>query len=253
MLVDFLTGEIQGFLLIFVRVGAAFTVMPAFGEPFVPMRMRLTVALFVTLALTPMLAAGLPPPPESALGLLVLIAGESFIGFFLGIIARSIMSALQTAGMASAMMIGLANALTQDTTAVQQGSILGALLTMLGLLVVMALNLHHLMLAALADSYEVFVPGQAPIVEDVALMVARVVSSSFALGIQLAAPFIGLAVVFYVGLGLINRLMSSMQIFFIAIPMQIVIGLGIMSFALPVMLRWFAAALEEHLMMFLGS
>ena len=100
---------------------------------------------------------------------------------------------------------------------------------------------------------EVFVPGQAPIVDDVALMVARVVSSSFALGIQLAAPFIGLAVVFYVGLGLINRLMSSMQIFFIAIPMQIIIGLGIMSFALPVMLRWFAAALEEHLMMFLGS
>ncbi len=252
MLVEFLTGEIQAFLLIFVRIGAAFTVMPFFGEQFIAMRARLTVALFVTLALTPMLAPALPQPPESALGLLVLIAGESLVGFFLGFIARSIMSALQTAGMTIAMMIGLANALTQDTTAVQQGSILGALLTMLGLLVVMALNLHHLMLAALAESYEVFVPGQAPMIEDMTFMVARVVSASFTLGIQLAAPFIGLGVVFYVGLGLINRLMTSMQIFFIAIPMQIVIGLLIMSFALPVMMGWFASAFEEHLMMFVG-
>ena len=252
MLADLLQGAIFAFLLIFVRVGSAMMVMPAFSEPFINMRVRLGLALMVTLAITPLLADSLPPLPESRLFLFLFILGESFIGFFLGIVARSIMSALQTAGMVIAMMVGLANALTQDITAAQQGSVLGALLTTLGLIVVMALNLHHVLLMALVGSYSLFVPGEVPMVDDIVQLVVRVVADSFALGIQLSAPFIALAMVFYVGLGLINRLMSSMQIFFIAIPLQIMAGLVLAMFTLPVMYHWFVRAFEERMMMFVA-
>lgn len=252
MLADLLQGGIFAFLLIFVRVGSAMMIMPAFSEPFINMRVRLGLALMVTLAITPLLADNLPPLPESRLFLSLFILGESFIGFFLGIVARSIMSALQTAGMVIAMMVGLANALTQDITAAQQGSVLGALLTTLGLIVVMALNLHHVLLMALVGSYALFVPGEVPMVDDIVQLVVRVVADSFALGIQLSAPFIALAMVFYVGLGLINRLMSSMQIFFIAIPLQIMAGLVLAMFTLPVMYHWFVRAFEERMMMFVA-
>ena len=251
MLTELLQGGIYAFLLIFVRVGSAMMLMPAFSEPFISMRVRLTLGLVVTLAITPVLAETLPPLPESTLMLLFLILGESFIGLFLGFIARSIMSALQTAGMVIAMMTGLANAITQDLTAAEQGSVLGALLTTMGLVIVMALNLHHMLLMALIDSYILFVPGRLPMVEDMVQTVAQVVSSSFALGIQLSAPFTAMALVFYVGLGIINRLMSSMQIFFIAIPLQIMAGLALAMFAIPVMYHWFVRAFEERMIMFL--
>jgi flagellar biosynthetic protein FliR len=251
MLTELLQGGIYAFLLIFVRVGSAMMIMPAFSEPFISMRIRLTLGLVVTLAVTPLLAETLPPMPESTLMLMLLILSESFIGLFLGFIARSIMSALQTAGMVIAMMTGLANAITQDLTAAEQGSVLGALLTTMGLVIVMALNLHHMLLMVLVDSYVLFVPGQMPMVEDMVRTVAQVVSNSFALGVQLSAPFTALALVFYVGLGIINRLMSSMQIFFIAIPLQILAGLALAMFAIPVMYHWFIRAFEERMIMFL--
>ena len=250
MLAELAQGGIYAFLLIFVLVGSAMTVMPAFSEPFINMRTRLSLALATTLAITPTLIDILPPLPESTLFLLLFILGEAFVGFFLGIVARCVMTALQTAGMVLAMTVGLANALTQDITAAEQGSIMGALRSTMGLLVILSLNLHHLLLMALIDSYTLFVPGTVPMVEDMAQHLTRVVAGSFDLGIRLSAPFLALAVVLYVGLGIINRLMASIQIFFIAIPLQIMAGLVMMMFAIPIMYQWFVQAFEGRISAF---
>ena len=250
MLAALLPAQIFIAMLIFVRLGAAMMFLPAFGEPFIPVRVRLLLALLVTLAVTPILAGTLPPLPEQAILLVLLIASEAFIGLFLGLIARTIMSALHTAGLFIANVSAFANALINDPTSAEQGSILGALLTILGLLVVVTLDLHHLLLIGVIDSYTLFVPGTPLMMEDFAQSMAMLVSKSFVLGFQLAAPFVGLAVIFYLGLGLISRLMPAMQVFFIALPLQITIALTIMFFALPVMMMWFAQAFEEALLPF---
>jgi flagellar biosynthetic protein FliR len=247
MLAALLPAQIFIAMLIFVRLGAAMMFLPAFSEPSVPVRVRLLLALLVTLAVAPILAGTFPPLPEQAI---LLIASEAFIGLFLGLIARTIMSALQTAGMFIANVSTFANALINDPASAEQGSILGALLTILGLLVVVTLDLHHLLLIGVIDSYTLFVPGTPLMMEDFAQSMAMLVSKSFVLGFQLAAPFVGLAVIFYLGLGLISRLMPAMQVFFIAVPLQITIALTIMFFALPVMMMWFAQAFEEALLPF---
>ncbi len=251
MLLELASTEIYSFLLIFVRVGAALLIMPTFSEPFINTRIRLGIALLLTLVVTPVISPGLPPLKDDAISILLLLLGESFIGFFLGTVARIMMSALQTAGMSIAMMIGLANALTQDLTAEQQGSVLSSLLMTIGLLVIFALNLHHLLILAVVNSYQIFIPGEPILVEDFAFTVARVATESFKLGIQLAAPFIGLGLVFYSAMGIINRLMPSMQIFFVAIPLQVGMGLALMALSLPVLYGWFIEAFEAQMMQFL--
>ena len=250
MLAALLPAQIFIAMLIFVRLGAAMMFLPAFSEPYVPVRVRLLLALLVTLTVAPILAGTFPPLPEQAILLVLLIASEAFIGLFLGLIARTIMSALQTAGMFIANVSTFANALINDPTSAEQGSILGALLTILGLLVVVTLDLHHLLLIGVIDSYTLFVPGTPLMMEDFAQSMAMLVSKSFVLGFQLAAPFVGLAAIFYLGLGLISRLMPAMQVFFIAVPLQITIALTMMFFALPVMMMWFAQAFEEALLPF---
>lgn len=251
MLLETFSDEIREFLLIFARVGAAILVMPAFSEPFINMRVRLAIALLLTLIMLPILGDRLPALSDSPIEILLLLLGETLFGFFVGLVARIMMSALQTAGMILAMMIGLSNALTQDITAAQQGSVVGSLLTTLGLLIIFVLNLHHLMLLALIGSYDIFVPGTVPMVGDLTESVARLVSASFALGLQMAAPFVALALVFYTGLGIISRLMPSMQIFFVAIPLQIGMGLALLAISLPVIYQWFAAGFEARMMDFL--
>jgi flagellar biosynthetic protein FliR len=179
------------------------------------------------------------------MALFMLIFGEAFIGFFLGSMGRLMMSALSIGGMMIATVTGLANAMTNDPTAAQQGSIAGSFLTMLALMIIIVLDLHHVLLRGVIESYHIFVPGEPILVGDFSQMIARVVSKAFLLGFQLASPFIAVALIFNLGLGLLSRLMPQLQVFFIAIPLQIVIGLGILMIALPALLAWFITGFEE--------
>lgn len=245
MLNEILPASLFAVALVFVRIGAALMLLPAYSEPYVTPRLRLLLALMIALIVAPVVSPKLPAMPASAIQLGVLILGEILIGVFFGTIGRLFLSALATAGMMVAYMSSMANALTNDPSAAQQGSIAGSFLTLMALLMIFTLNLHHLMLAAVVDSYQLFVPGQVPPVGDLSDMVTHLVSRTFLLSFQIAAPFIAVAMIFYLGLGLLARLMPQMQVFFVAMPVQITIGMLVLMATLPTIVRWFTDALEQ--------
>jgi len=247
MLAELLPAQIFAILLVFVRLGAALLVLPGFGEPFISPRVRLLLGLILAYIVSPFLQPLLPPFPANPFALALLIVGEVVVGLFFGLVARTLMSALAAAGMMIATVTALANAMTNDPTAEQQGSIIGSLLATLGLLVVMLLDLHHLLLMAIVESYDLFVPGQGLNIGDMSNMISRVVTQSFLLGFQLASPFIGIGLIFYLGMGLLGRLMPQFPVFFVALPLQISMGLVILFFALPMMFMWFVNGFQDGL------
>jgi flagellar biosynthetic protein FliR len=83
-------------------------------------------------------------------------------------------------------------------------------------------------------------------------MVTRTMSETFLLSFQIAAPFVVVGLIFYLGLGLLGRLMPQMQVFFVAMPLQIMVGLGVLFIALPVTVRWFIESLEGKMLPFVG-
>lgn len=253
MLSALLPAEVFAVLLVFVRVGAALMLLPGFGEPAVTPRLRLLLGLLIALLVTPLLEGQLPGLPSDVAHLGLLIAGEVLIGLFLGSMARLFMAALVTAGMMIAYMSSLANALVEDPSAAQQGSIAGSFLNVTALLIIFALDLHHLMLAAVVDSYQLFVPGQALPVGDFTETMAKTVSAVFLLAVQIAAPFIAVGMIFYLGVGLLARLMPQIQVFFIAMPMQIALGIMMLAISLPIILHWFILNFEETLSLFVAG
>lgn len=252
MLAELLPGQAFALLLVFVRLGSAMMLLPGFGESYISPRIRLLLALTVTVVVQPALPPVMPALPASATALFLLIFGEAFVGLFIGSVARILMAALSIGGMMIATVSGLANALTNDPTAAQQGSIAGSFLSTLALLIIIILDLHHLLLRGVIESYTLFVPGQSLLVGDISLMVTRVVAKAFLLGFQIASPFIAVGLIFNLGLGLLSRLMPQMQVFFIAIPLQILIGMGILMVALPALLGWFITGFEEVTLPFAG-
>ena len=247
MLATLLPAEIFSLLLVFVRIGSAMMVLAGFGEQFVTARARLVMALVVSFLVAPVVSGGLPEMPGTAIELLVLIIGEAVIGLFIGTITRLFLAAFATAGTIIAYMMALANALTNDPSAAQQGSIAGTFLTLVGLMLIFALDLHHQMLSALVNSYELFVPGQALPVEDFANMIAGLVAKIFLLAFQISAPFIVTSVIFFLGMGLLARLMPQVQIFFIAMPIQITAGLVLLFLTFPIAVGWFMTAFQDTL------
>ena len=252
MLAELLPEHAFALLLVFVRIGSAMMLLPGFGESYISPRIRLLLALTVAVVVQPALPPVIPALPESAVALFLLILGEAFVGLFIGTVARVLMAALSIGGMMIATVTGLANALTNDPTAAQQGSIAGSFLSTLALLIIIILDLHHLLLRGVVESYTLFVPGESLLVGDISLMVTRVVAKAFLLGFQIASPFIAVGLIFNLGLGLLSRLMPQMQVFFIAIPLQILIGLGILMVALPALLGWFITGFEEVTLPFAG-
>lgn len=253
LLSELLPGQIYVFLLVFTRIGAVMMLMPGVGEAFVALRARLGLALVIALVAVPLVSPSLPPAPSEPISLAVLLFGEVVIGLFLGSIARILTAALGTAGMIIANMTSLANAMVNDPTAQQQGAIAGNFLSLTGLLLIFALDLHHLPIRAAVDSYLLFPPGAPLPAGDLSETVAQVATQSFLLAMKMAAPAVAAAGIFYLGLGLLARLMPQVQIFFIAIPLQIALGLLVLGLSLPIVMRVFLGAYEERLLFFVAN
>jgi flagellar biosynthetic protein FliR len=222
-----------------VRIAAALMLLPGIGEAYVSVQIRLAAAAVLTVAISPLVIGTLPILPATPLELLMLILGELVVGLLIGAAARLMMSALHVAGTVIAFQSSLGFALFIDPTQGTQGALIAAFLSLLGLVLIFATGLHMMMIRALADSYVLFTPGQLPPVGDFAALAVRYVSSSFRIGIQIAAPFIVFGLIFYIGLGILARLLPQIQIFFIAIPLQIFLSLTIFGLVLAPMMIWF--------------
>jgi flagellar biosynthetic protein FliR len=229
MLEQLIGANIFLLLLVFTRVGAALMWLPGVGTAAVPANVRLVIALLASLALAAPLAPSLPAMPESPSALALLLAGEALIGTLFGLVGRVLLAALQTAGTFIALFASIANAFVTDPVAEQQSSTVSGFLSLVGATLIVATDLHEVMLRALAGTYVLFVPGEPPPVGDLAEMFARQVSASFLLGFQLSAPFLIAALIYNVGLGVLGRLMPTLHVFFFGLPAQIGLQLWLLT------------------------
>ena len=247
MLQDILQADFFAFFLVFARVGSAIMLIPGLGESFVTVRIRLMIALGISLVVVPIVAKTLPGLPASPIELFLLLGGEVLVGLFIGAMARFLFFALETAGMIMAYQTGIANALTSDPTAASQGALFSAFFGILGIVVIFETNLHQLMLKAVVDSYTLFTPGHMPPFDDFSNTAARIVADSFDLSMRMAAPFLVVGLVFYLGLGLLGRLMPQVQVFFIVLPLQIAVGLIVLMITVVAAMTWFMGAFGDEI------
>ena len=234
------------FMLTFARVGTLVMLMPGLGERLVPARFRLAFAFLLTLVLFPIVRAALPSagPPETVIALLV---GEIAVGLTIGLAARMVVAALQTAGTIVAQQLGLAFAMTVDPSMGGQQAAIGNLLTLLGVTLIFSSDLHHLAITAIRDSYMVLPPTGMPVPGDAAALAIRAVGRGFALAVQIAAPFIAFGILFNLGVGVLSRLMPQLQVFFLAMPASILAGMVVLLAVVGVMMTVFLATLGAFL------
>jgi flagellar biosynthetic protein FliR len=249
----FLSTGIFAFLIAFTRVGTAMMIMPGIGDSFVPGNIRLYFALGLSLVLTPVLQPFMPAPLPSLPVIFTLIGVEFLIGLFIGSIARILMSALDTAGMIISLMAGFANAQVFNPAMSTQGSIVGAFMSITGVVLLFSLNLHHLLIYGLVESYHLFPLGGVPDSGSMADLMTRAVSSAFYIGFQIAIPFIIIGLLIYIGMGVLARVMPQIQVFLIALPLQIMLSLLTLLLVVSAGFLFWAAQFESGMVYFLSN
>lgn len=237
--ISLLPALAAAFMLVFARVGAMVMLLPGFGEVNIPVRVRLGIALALTLIILPLHRAAYHVDMSSMAPLLVLMLHEIVIGVVLGATARVTLSALAVAGSVIAQQLGLGFVTTVDPTQGQQGAVIANFLTILALTLLFATDTHYLVIAALSESYTIFSPGELMPSGDIASLATRAFTTAFKIGIQLAAPFIVFGLVFNLGLGVLARLMPQMQVYFVGVPLSILIGFLIFAAIIATMMGTF--------------
>lgn len=221
--------------MIFARLGAVLLMLPGVGESYVPPRIRLSLALVMSLALWPVVSDSLPGLPATLGGMAGWIIREVLVGIAIGALLRMFLTALATAGEVVALQTTLAFAQTANPTQAAPGSTISAFLMILGITLIFATNTHHLFIAGLVGSYELIAPARPLVTGDFASMAVRTVGDAFMLGIQLSAPVLVFAIIFNLASGLVGRVMPAFQVYFAAAPLSIILGLSVFALSLGVM------------------
>nr|WP_281377797.1 flagellar biosynthetic protein FliR [Sphingobium subterraneum] len=237
------------FTLLFARVGAMLMLLPAFSDDAVPGRIRLFIALGVAAGLVPLLGprieTALLPIMGSDMSLARMLLTEMLLGVALGLIVRLMFQAIIIAGSLISLQVGLTSALVNDPSAGGQVPLLARFVSIAALLICMASGVHHLWIAALVESYGVFPVGTLAPVADFAQLALSAARGAMALGLSLAAPLIVYGIIFNSALGLAARLAPALQIFFIAQPLNLLLGLALTAVTLAAGLDGFAAKMAE--------
>ena len=237
--------ETATFLILFARVGAVLMLLPVFSEEGVPAQIRLLISLGMALGLWGLLG---PRIPAGAAGVLPsTIITELLVGFAIGAIVRIMFLAAVMAGSLVSLQVGLSSAVIFDPSQGGPVPLLGKFVAVAAAVVCLSVGIHHLWIGAIIRSYDMFPVGGLPPANDFAQLAIRTVTHSMALGLSLAAPLIVYGIVFNAALGLMARLAPAIQIFFIAQPLNILLGIALFATVLGTMLATFSNEMASWL------
>ena len=245
-----LPADILIYALVFARVGAMVMTLPALGEAIIPPRVRLMMALALVILLVPIVGNTYPVgATKNPVMLVGLIGLETLTGLAIGLLLRTVMTAVNTAGNVIAMQSGLAFAQTFDPSQQTQSALVSTFISLLAIVLIFAADLHHLLIAGIKQSFVLFPPGKVLPTGDFAKLAIETVSEAFTLGVQMASPFLVFGLILYGASGVVARLMPQVQIFFLAMPLNILAGFVLLALTLSGMMLWFldAFAAKVHL------
>jgi flagellar biosynthesis protein FliR len=227
--------------LLFCRIGGCLMLMPGVSSARVPVNVRLFIALAVTLALTPVLEpslrSGLAGKPSSAA--LSLIVSEVAVGVLIGVLGRIFFLALQFTATAAAMFIGFATTPGPPIEDHEPTPAFATLITLTATVLLFLTEQHWEVLRALIGSYAAL-PMHEPLAVDFSLVkVADALTSAFIIALQISSPFIVYALIVNLMVGLANKLVPQVPVYFIATPFVLAGGLLILYFTVGESLRLF--------------
>ena len=231
--------QVQIFLLILVRVIAILLTAPIFNSRNIPVLFKVGLSFAVSLILFPILNLQDLPVRFDAIPLVIGIVSEILIGIIIGLSARMIFVGIQLAGQLVGFQMGLAMANIIDPATSEQVPLLAQLNNLIALLIFLAINAHYWFLRALVESFRLVPPFEFQFTNSLMEQLMSLAGNIFIIAVKVGAPLIVVLLLMSVAFGLAARTVPQMNIFFVAMPLKILVGLIFLLLALPYMTSFF--------------
>ena len=233
-LFDLLQNHAAVFLLLLTRVSGIFMLAPFFGSLNIPVYIRAGAALAISAVLFPVVdQSALIKAPAAVPGYVLAVLTELFVGWLIGFVAYISFSAIHMAGKIMDMQVGFSIVNVMDPTSGQQIPLIGSFLYNLGLIIFLVTNGHHMIIAALFESFRVVPLLGMTANPDLTMLIANFTGGIFSTGMKIAMPVTFAILLTNVALGVLARTMPQLNIFVVGVPMQIIVGVFVLSILVP--------------------
>ena len=233
-LYDIVQGQVAAFLLVLTRTSGIFFISPFFGSLNVSQRVRAGAAVALAMILFPVVVKeAVIQAPDNVLLFAFTVGKEIFIGWLIGLVAYLTLAAINMAGKVMDMQVGFAMVNVMDPTTMQQTGLIGTFMYNLSIIYFLLTNGHHMIISALSESFRIIPLSSMVWNESLPQLVNDMVAGIFLNGMKIAMPVTFAILLTNVGLGILARTMPQMNIFVVGIPMQLMIGMTMISMILP--------------------
>ncbi len=226
----------QSWLLIMMRVAPMVFMMPVFYSRNLPNRVKAGLTLIVSLVLLPTVQDGLTPFPSQPLSFIFFALSEVIIGFLLGFSVRLVFAGLQLAGEIAGFQMGFGMARVMDPQSGSESAILTEFYYLTGLLLFLAVDGHHWFFKALAQSFQILVPGEFQPREGLIPLLVQLSGKMFVIAIKIVAPILAILMLLKIALGIIARMVPQVNLLMSSFPLTI--GLGLIAIGISMDLFW---------------
>ena len=223
---------LAGLLWPFIRILGLMIAAPLFGNQRFPLRMRVGLALLITVVVAPTLPPLPDIAPDSTAGLGIFMQ-QLLIGLAMGFAVRMVFTAVEMAGELIGLQMGLGFAVFYDPQNSGQMPVVGQFLGLVATLTFLALNGHLMMISTLADSFREM-PITAAAVDPLAWRTiagwgGRILYSA----LLLSLPVVAALLTTNLALGVLTRAAPQLNVFAVGFPITLTVGFGALLLSLP--------------------
>jgi len=217
--------SIVTFMLLFIRLSSLLAFLPIFSAMSIPMAIKGVFALYLSFLFFPITPTVSFDPNSDAL--IIAILSEATLGFLTGMTLSFVFAAFGVAGEVIGMVMGLSMASSFDPQNQQSSQLIAAFLNMFLLVIVLATNMHHLMIELIAYSIGHLPLGGFVFTKSIAKFMIEAIKHMFFLGFVLSFPFIALSILSDIMFGMIMRSLPSFNLLVIGMPIKTILGFGV--------------------------
>ena len=225
--VRFITPEyVTSFFLLFIRFSAIFTFMPFYGHQTIPISVKAALAFYLTLLFFPQMQ-NIQGEVE-LLWLVGAILGELILGLFAGLILQIVIAMLMFAGEQMAFIMGFTLANTVDPQTNLQVPILSGFFNFLALMILLALDAHHLILEFISHSLTEVPPGSLSFSNEIFNYIIKAMAHFFVVGFSISFPIIALSLLADIIFGMLMKTMPQFNLLVIGFPIKIAVSFAVL-------------------------
>lgn len=218
-------NDLEFFLLIFVRMSSFVVTAPFFSMNNVPRRVKAGFAFFVSVLVYTSVLDHEIIQYQSVISFAIIVIKEAMTGLLIGFGANICLSILNLAGKLADMEIGLSMVQIFDPMTRDQSGFMGSIYTYSIMLILLVTNMHHYIIRAFLESYELIPIGGAKfssekIVETVCIFLANYISIAF----RFCLPIVAAIMLLNALLGVLAKTSPQMNMFAVGIQLKIFVG-----------------------------